>query len=102
MSEEDRYQNTLEHNGILYDCHLQPVQLNQTDNSGKVSVSIPAKQVTGELYEIVKGGEYVVNINTADSRYEVDTANVNYLRRGDSITFQFRGELHRFGVFAHD
>jgi hypothetical protein len=101
-SKRDRYPYTLEHNGLLYDCHLQPVVFKQTENHGKISVSIPAEQVTSELYEIVKGGEYVVNINTADSRYEVDSAEVDYTRRGDSMTFQFRGELHEFSVYARD
>jgi hypothetical protein len=98
----DRYPYTLEHNGVLYDCHLKPVQLEQTENSGKISVSIPATQVTSELYEIVKRGEYVVNVNTPDTRYEIDSAKVDYLRRGDSMTFQFRGQLHQFDVFARD
>lgn len=97
---EDKYPYTLEHNGILYDCYLHPVVFENTENQGKLGVNIPAEQVTGELYNILRGGEYILNINTADSRYEVDSAKVDYIRRGDSMIFKFRGQLHQFDVYA--
>lgn len=100
MDDTERFDRTLEHNGLLYDCFLRKVSLRQSDTTGTISVSVPAEQVTSELYEIVRGEDYLLNINTPDTRYEIDSVPVNYTRRGETMTFVFEGDIWQFDAYS--